>query len=249
MQLHYGRDEEIIRNTYNINKTLGKNIKTHHLRLQHHKKSLTEDLIYDVVQEFENGSLDIVKSLDMITTISRYLSADKNDLLVSFSNKTKNFTVIHKTAEKMQEASTNSKSLCLVAILLLKHIGSSLQGVNQTFANFNETILPESSNMDLKIFRNGLRLADSITAKAILSANCEDLDACIEVLKWVQTTYFMLSDEAANIKKELYRGMFCSDLVAPSCNTFNSIKNVFNMYVDYTSKYCCVICYVFLLSW
>lgn len=229
------RDEEIIRSTYKINSNLRKKIKTDHLRAKISKETLKEDLIYEVVQDFQDGNLDIAKSLDMITTISKYLTTDSSDLLTNFCSKLENFTVICKAAERMLEAPSNSRNLCLIAILLLKHIGSSLQGVNQTISDLSETFVPENTKIDFKIFTEGLQLAECIATKAILNANNHDLDACIEVLKWMQTTCFMLTNEMADIKKELYKGIFSSDLVAPSCNSFNAVKNVFNIYVDYMS--------------
>lgn len=229
------KDEDIIRNTYKINRNLRKNIKTDDLQIKTRKETLKEDLIYEIVQDFQDGNLDIVKSLDMITTISNYLNTNRSDLLTNFCSKLENFTIIYKTAERMLEAPANSQSLCLMAILLLKHIGSSLQGFNQTISDFNETFQLLNTNIDFKIFTEGLQLAECIATKAILNANRYDLDACVEVLKWIQTTCFMFINETSDIKKELYRGMFSSDLVAPSCNSFNAVKNVFNLYVDYMS--------------
>lgn len=229
------KDEEVIRNTYHINKTFGKHIKTHHLQIKQHKNALQAELIGDIAQEFQDGTLDVVQLLDMITKISKYLKSDSNDLLVDVCATLENFNVIHKAAEKIYERSTTSKSLCLIAVLLLKHIGSSLQGVNMTISDLNETFTPECSKMDFKIFMNGCQLAERIAAKAVLKANRYDLDACCEVLKWMQTTHFMVANEdAVIVKKELYRMLFSSD-VMPSYSSFNCVKNVFNVYVDYIS--------------
>lgn len=228
--------EQIIRNTYSINKTFGKKIKTHHLQINKHKKALQDDLICDVVQQFQDGTLDVVKSLDMITTISKYLDCDPNDLLVELCTKLENFTLIHAAAEKMYRSPTNSKSLSLMAILLLKHVGTSPRCANATISDLNETFVPECSKSDLKVFMSAYQLAESIAGMAILKADHNDLDVCCEVLNWVQSTYFMVCKEMESVRQEIYRGSFGCDLVLPSYNSFHCVKNVFSLYVDYISK-------------
>lgn len=228
------KQERVIRNTYNINKTFGKKIKTHHLQIKKHREALQEELIYDVIQD---ETLDAVKSLDMITIIAKYLDCDENDLIIDICTKLEDFTLIHNGAEKMYITPTTAKNLCLMAILLLKHVGSSGQGANATISDLNETLLPECSKVDLNVFMSGYQLAERIAARAVLKADKHDLEACCEVLNWMQTTYFMVCKEGESVKQEIYRGSFGSDLVMPSYNSFHCVKNVFNMYVDYMSRY------------
>lgn len=236
--------ENIIRNTYIINKTFRKNIKASYLK--RYRNAIKDELIDDVVHQFQEGTLDFTQFLDLVTKISKFLNFDRNDLLVDICAKIEDFTLIHKTAERIYQTPTNSKSLCLIAILLLKHVGSSVQDVNFSISDLSKTLVPSCSTLDLKVIKDSYLLARRITAQAILKADKYDLDACCLVLRWVEATQFMLSNDTGDIKKYIYKGLFSSDVVVPSYNTFNSVKNVFNVYVDYIREYiksCDPVCY------
>lgn len=194
-------------------------------------------MVDDIVQKFRDGTLDVVKSLESIIALSKYLGTDRNDLLTDFCSKVEIFNVIYKAAERMYDSPTNSRSLCLIATLLLKNMGSFLQDMNQTYEDLNESLTPQNSKMDLVLFVEGLRLGERIAAKAIEKANKHEMVACIEVLRWMQTANFMLCDIEAEIQKVLCGGTYSSDIVVPSCRSVNAFKDMFNVYVNYIGKY------------
>lgn len=230
-------DEATIRNTYKIKRTFRRKLKTDNLQLKRHKEELTEDLISAVVQNFQDGHTDATAALDAIDTISKHVMTGRNELFLEFCSRATDFSLTCKAAERISEATTDPRSLCLIAVLLLKNLGPSVRGFNQTIPDLSVTCLPESPEVDFGRFEDGLRLAERIGAQALATAEEGEVDACVEVLRWMQTTGFTVVGDAAGFEEEIYRGSFGSEVVVPARNTFNAVREVFNVYVDHIRKW------------
>lgn len=204
--------------------------------MRRQKNALKDELFHDVIEQFENGILNDTAFLNMITTLSKYLNTNKNELLLDICTKLKNSTIIYNAAEKIYEESTSSKNLCLIATLLLKQNISSLQDVSTSFYGLSEDCIQEHSELNVKVFIDGYQLAESIASKAILEADVYDLEACCEVLKWAQTRNFMLCEAYQNVKSEIYPGSFSSNIMLSTYNTFSNVKKVFNICMDYIGR-------------
>lgn len=220
-------DKEILNAAYRINKMFGIKIKTDCLQMKTLKDALVDDLLFEIVQEFQSENSDIIKCIETIRAVEQLLNMDPNSLLVNFCSKIADFDVVKKAAETVYETSTHSKNLCLFALLLFNDVGFSQQCFNQTIPDFSET----------STFIQGLKLAERLSTKAILIADDQCVNSCVEVLRWMQTTCFMLSGQRCTIKEELYRDMFSSDLVVPAYSNFNALKDTFNLCTNYLSKW------------
>lgn len=229
-------DVEVISNTYMINKKLGKKITTDDLQNSAKRAILRENLIFDTIQEYQDGGFDVAESIDMCGTIAKYLMIERDLVLVEFCSQMQNFSVILKAAEQLYGSSKSSRYLCLTAVLILKYIGSSMNNLNQSISDMNETIVPEALKTDFSVYVEGLQMARQLAAKAVMNADFDDLDACTEVLKWTHTTFYMLKQKPSTLIID--KTIFSGSLATPAHNSIDSVKNVFNLYVNYISKYC-----------
>lgn len=228
---------QTIQNCYLIKSNLSKNITTENLLNCSKKNELLNELILEVIQDHEDGVIDIAESLNRCCIISQYLMVERDAVFLDFCDKIGSFSVILHFAEAMYfNRNTSAKSLCLIAILILQNIGTSKNNLHQTLADFNETLVPQNTHSDANIFIRGLKLAGKIAAKAVLKADDWDLDGCGEVFNWIDTTYFMTVSRN-NVLSDIFESSFMGDSGVPACSVFDCLKNVFNIYVNFMSEY------------
>lgn len=229
-------DLKTLNSIYKINHQFGKKITTADIQNKTKRNELLDYLIYDIIEQFLDGRIEIVECINMCNIIADLLFVNRNEVIIYFCSKLENFNAILHSSELIYKMSNNSKHLCLIAVLILKYVGSSMNN-HQTIPNLDETFMPQNINLEVNVFIQGLRLAEKIAAKAILNAEVSELDACVEVLKWVQTTYFMVLPKNDTLQAELLMHSIVYDFAVPANNTFESVKSTFNLYVDYISKY------------
>lgn len=242
--LYDDNDLKQLDSIYKIDRMFRKKITVEDLQNGAKKKALLECLISDVVDEFQDGKIGIDDCVESCTIVSSLLSEDRDAVLLNFCSKVEHFNAILQSAELIYETSVDSRDLCLIAVLILKYIGSVTSNFNQTALDLNETFVPQNAGTtSTNVFVEGLRLAGKAAAKAVLSSDGRDLDACIEVLKWVQTTCFMTLVKNDVLQAEI-KCSFVYDLAVPTNNAFGAVKKVFNLYVDYMSKFSvfCLFC-------
>lgn len=228
---------QAIQNSYLIKTNLGKNVTTENLLKSSKRNELLNELILEVIQDHEDGAIDITESLYRCCTISQYLREDRGKVFLDFCDKIGSFSVILQFAEAMYVSDdTSAEHLCLIAILILQHIGTSKNNLHQTLADFNETLVPQNTHSDANIFIRGLKLAGKVAAKAVLKADNWNLDACSEVFNWIDMAYFMTVSRNYVIS-DIFDSSFMGDSGVPACNVFDCLKNVFNIYVNFMREY------------
>lgn len=234
-------DTEVIKSTYQINKTFKTKIKTSHLKSEINKKLLRNELTSNVIEIYidEDVNLCFDEFIDTIITLSEYLGVDRDDLFVDICAELQKLTVTQRVAEELCKTITTSKNLCFMAVLLLKPTDAPLQNV--TVFGLNDTFLPKCSKVDSNGFMNSYKLAEEIAVKAVLIADHYDFGACYEVLKWIQTACIMIPSNVSSVRKEIDDKFSCD--LAPSSSSFNYVENIFNIFADYISK--CVLFSVF----
>lgn len=240
LKLHYNNftytDLKLFESVYKINCQFGKKITAEDLQNIAKKEELLEHLIYDLVEQFQDGQIEIVDCIKTCVTIANILSENQDRILLKFCSKVESFNAILQSAELIYEASCNSQNLCLVSVLILKYIGSSMHNLHQTALDLNETLMIQNTSLDINNFIKGLKLAEKIATKAILSSEVSNLDCCVEVLKWIQTTCFMTVDRNDVSLKDVGKCSFVYDVALPANMAFQTVKRVFNLYVNHASK-------------
>lgn len=150
-------DIKLLNSIFKINQMFDKKITMEDLEIRTKKQELLEYLIYDVIEQFQNGTSEITECIKNCFTIADLLSENRDTVLLNFCDKAENFNVILQSSELIYDRSSNSQNLCLIAVLILKYIGSSVNNFNQTALDMNETIMLQNTGLDANDFIRGLR--------------------------------------------------------------------------------------------
>ncbi|KAG5873673.1 hypothetical protein JTB14_013339 [Gonioctena quinquepunctata] len=236
---------QIIRGAYKINKYFDCTLTTYDLMFAPKRNSVLDDLLEKINENLRNGSSKIDDILADADRLALWLAMDKDEILIKLCERVGKFDVVLKVAEHLYETESNSRSLCMVAILFLKFLGHQTSSLGSCFDDsYNDmlmtTVALETTKYgndgdDSDVFLRGLKFSQDVITKALFKAEKEDFPLLVEVMNWVDCCFYLTRQESA-LQTKLFRNVFNPKQTAPSLTVLNAIRNYFQVYVGYIEK-------------
>ncbi|KAJ8978820.1 hypothetical protein NQ317_018911 [Molorchus minor] len=240
----YEDDLRTLRGVYNINKHFQRCVTTDHLSSPFQKTKLLNELIDEAVNITEKGTSDITNILGLCDKLATYLSLDKDDILLKYCQKIAKFDVILESAEHLYKSECSPKNLCLAAVLLLRYVGTTYD-MTPFSDSFNDSscdgfLLPsnasdvfQSSEDSNNNFILGIKLAQSIVRKALVTVDADHLPEVIEVMNWVDSCFYLTRYQENPVEAELFKQIYHSEHTVPGVSAFSAVRNMIVTYVDF----------------
>lgn len=167
-------------------------------------------------------------------------------MLIKFCQKVAKYDTILKVAEHLYRSDSDSRNLCLVAVLLLKYMATyDTQLSCDSFSdNSDGCLLPNHSSSDILLnsensssnFINGLKLSERIVIKALVSAEKNQLQDVVEVMNWINSCFYLTRSQENSHQTELFKHIYHSEHTVPAYSTFAAIRNVFDIFCSFIGK-------------
>ncbi|XP_023312485.1 kinetochore-associated protein 1-like [Anoplophora glabripennis] len=235
-------DLKILRGVFKLNKLFGRNVTTYDLRSFSKKNSIFDEIIEEVSEDFNKGSLNMEYIFNVCDNLAVFLSLDKDSVLIKFCEKVAKYDAIVKVAERLYDGESDSRSLCLVAVLLLKYTAScdTHMSCDSFSDNSDGCLLPcdsgpgisSSSENASNSFVVGSRLCEKIVVKALINAKEYELHDVMEVVNWIYSCFYLTRSQDP-LQTELFKHIYHSEHILPASSTFAAIRNVFELFCNF----------------
>lgn len=211
---------ELTRNVYNLKKYFQISATTYDLRNKSFKNIIIEDVLQTICSEFESNQQNIDQVFLKCQKLATSLSLNFHEVLIRLCEKVKDYNIIVRTAQSICNKETSARNLSLIAVLLLKYVGTyklQLSADNTFSESEGSLLLADTENIiDDDLFCKGLQLAQVITAKAIGYAEPDEIMSCMEVANWTNISFYFSRNQENDLRK------------MPTFLTFSTTNNAFN---------------------
>ncbi|XP_044266057.1 uncharacterized protein LOC123012232 [Tribolium madens] len=222
-----------LKNVYKLRQHFA--IKTTTNELRRNKNKIIDEILETVRLEFEAEKQTINGVFSTCYKLSLCMSWDYFDVLIRFCEKTGDYNMIVKTAEKVLDRENSTKNLCLMAVLLLGYVGTYKLQLSDTFLDDSDTSLIVS-NSDHVVSGEGLRIAGAIIAKAMSKAEPDEIMPCVEIADWVNVSFHFTRNPESDLKKQLFGENYRPVPMVSGFQTFSVIKLIFNAFCGFVEK-------------
>ena len=219
-----------IRNVYNLRKHFNVKTTTHDLCNPATRNHLLEELFDAAIRDFSSGKRTLDQVFAVCQKLSLYLDIDHIEFTKKLCEKTADYGVILKAAQRVGDSDASAKDLCSMAALLLKYSGTyKVKLLDDSFDSESMEVVGD------EVFLEGMKLARELMGKATCNAKVDEEATCMELGRWVQTSSSFTRSGDSELKKKLFGDVFDVASVPPGFLTFSTIRNVFVGFSRYLS--------------
>ncbi|KAK9877519.1 hypothetical protein WA026_018627 [Henosepilachna vigintioctopunctata] len=233
------QDVELLQNIQNVN--LFFNIKVSDISLcEERKKELIRGLTRKMIENYEDDSITSETILDSCNRLSSYTGIEKEKILLQcciheMEVDVKKHKLLCIVAEDYLINTDKVKYLCILTVYLLHNLSIKCENqlIENSFIGYTDSNLTENNDSI-----NIIELALSLISKAVKISDIEELPACMKIVPWVNSIYFLrrnkitMQQRIDNFGDTKDFGNF-----NPSTGSLLAIQKVFSMYTSFVVKY------------
>lgn len=192
------------------------------------------------------GSLDMEAVFNVCDKLAFFFSLEKDSVLIKFCEKVGKYDAILKIAQHLYNGDSDSKNLCLAAVLLFKYMAcSDTQLLCDSFNDVSDDcLLPSHSGSDSLFnlestssnFIMGLKLSEQIIIKALINAKENELYEVVEVMNWINSCFYLTRYQENPLQREIFKHRYHSEHTLPAYSTFAAIRNVFDVFCRFIGE-------------